>query len=96
MAIKRPKMSVGTLPKRCREEVNVRILLNKCELMAKQEPVDENWRLKQYVVAVDEMIAELKTGPEWVNHTIFADILKYFSWQLPQQLFWIIPLILIT
>lgn len=58
------KMSTPTVPKIGKEEMNVRLLLNKCELIAKQEPVEGNWRLKQYVEALGAMIAELKTLPE--------------------------------
>lgn len=57
-------MSTPTVPKIGKEEMNVRLLLNKCELIAKQEPVEGNWRLKQYVEALGAMIAELKTLPE--------------------------------
>lgn len=59
-----PMRPMHTMPKKSRNEMNVRQLLNKCEYIAKQEPVDSNWRLKQYVESLNEMIAELKTGPE--------------------------------
>ncbi|CAK1551458.1 unnamed protein product [Leptosia nina] len=55
-----PRMGNCTLPTRTRTEVNVRVLLNKCELMAKQEPLDANSRLKQYVKNLEGMLAELK------------------------------------
>ncbi|CAG5049277.1 unnamed protein product [Parnassius apollo] len=57
-------MSSVTVPKKSKEEMNVRLLLNKCELIAKQEPLDGNWRLKKYVEALSEMITELKTAPD--------------------------------
>lgn len=47
-----------------RLEMNVRLLLNKCELMAKQESVDGNWRLKKYVESLSNMLGELKIGPQ--------------------------------
>lgn len=53
-----------TVPEKSRLEMNVRQLLNKCELIAKQESIDNNWRLKKYVESLSEMITELKTGPE--------------------------------
>lgn len=71
MAVEKPKVTqnvpmrpMHTMPKKSRNEMNVRQLLNKCEYIAKQEPVDNNWRLKQYVESLNEMITELKTGPE--------------------------------
>lgn len=63
MAVYKPK-SHPTVPTKSRLEMNVRQLLNKCELIAKQEPIDNNWRLKKYVESLGEMITELKTGPE--------------------------------
>ncbi|KAF7993817.1 hypothetical protein HCN44_011086 [Aphidius gifuensis] len=41
-----------------RLEVNVRRLLAKCELMAKED-VSENWRLEKYVLALDELVKKL-------------------------------------
>lgn len=64
MAVVKPKHSTATVPKRTRLEMNVRLLLNKCELIGKQESVDGNWRLKKYVESLCEMMTELKTGPE--------------------------------
>lgn len=66
MAVERPEKPKPcvTVAKRSRLEMNVRQLLNKCELMAKQEPIDNNCRLKQYVEALTEMISELKTSKE--------------------------------
>lgn len=61
MAVERPKPQI-TLPTKSRVEMNVRQLLNKCELMAKQEPIDNNCRLKQYMESLSAMLAELKTG----------------------------------
>ncbi|KAJ8717236.1 hypothetical protein PYW08_005635 [Mythimna loreyi] len=61
MAVERPKPQI-TLPTKSRLEMNIRQLLNKCELMAKQEPIDNNCRLKQYTTTLSDMITELKTG----------------------------------
>ena len=63
MAVERPKPQI-TMPTKSRLEMNVRQLLNKCELMAKQEPIDNNCRLKQYVESLSEMITELKTSTD--------------------------------
>lgn len=65
MAVNKTKrVSSVPISKKSRLEMNVRQLLNKCELIAKQEPLESNWRLKQYVESLSEMITELKTGPE--------------------------------
>ncbi|KAJ8717883.1 hypothetical protein PYW07_005813 [Mythimna separata] len=66
MAVERPKPKI-TMPTKSRLEMNIRQLLNKCELMAKQEPLDNNSRLKQYTTSLIEMLTELKTGtgPEY-------------------------------
>lgn len=64
MAVNKIKPTPATIPKKSRLEMNVRQLLNKCELIAKQESVDGNWRLKKYVESLNAMITELKTGPE--------------------------------
>lgn len=77
MAVENPKMCTVTVPKKSRLEMNVRQLLNKCELIAKEEPVDSNWRLKKYVESLTEMMTELKTGPEYVYN--FLNTLKH--WQ---------------
>lgn len=59
-----PLKPLYTMPKKSRTEMNIRQLLNKCEYIAKQEPIDNNLRLKKYVESLNEMVAELKTGPE--------------------------------
>lgn len=64
MAVERAKVNTTIAPKRSRLEVNVRQLLNKCEKMAKEEPIDANCRLHQYVKSLNEMIAELKIANE--------------------------------
>ncbi|XP_038210961.1 vesicle transport protein USE1 isoform X2 [Zerene cesonia] len=75
-----PRMGNCTLPTKSRTEVNVRILLNKCESIAKQEPLDANCRLKQYVQNLEEFITELKAEnpdklpkdmPEYLKRTAF-------------------------
>ncbi|XP_013187466.1 vesicle transport protein USE1 [Amyelois transitella] len=77
MAVEKPKMlSTATVPKRSRTEMNVRLLLNKCELIAKQEPVEGNWRLKKYVESLMEMITELKTGPDKPAKDVLAAYTK--------------------
>ncbi|KAG7301453.1 hypothetical protein JYU34_014410 [Plutella xylostella] len=48
--------------KRSRLEINIRLLLNKCELIAKQEAIDGNWRLKKFVESLNEMLTDLKNG----------------------------------
>ncbi|CAH2042383.1 unnamed protein product, partial [Iphiclides podalirius] len=44
--------------------------------MAKEEPVDGNWRLKQYLVAVDEMLTELRTGPDKIEKDLISEYTK--------------------
>ncbi|CAG9795749.1 unnamed protein product [Diatraea saccharalis] len=70
------KHNIGTLPKRSRLEMNVRQLLNKCEIIAKQEPVDSNWRLRKYVESLTEMLTELKTGPDKPGKDALAEYSK--------------------
>lgn len=64
MAVERAKVNAAVVPKKSRLEMNVRQLLNKCEKMAKEEPIDANCRLHQYVKSLNEMIAELKAANE--------------------------------
>ncbi|XP_059060935.1 vesicle transport protein USE1-like isoform X1 [Achroia grisella] len=64
MAVEKIKMNSPPIPKKSRLEMNVRQLLNKCELIAKEEAVDTNLRLIKYVESLSEMLAELKTSPE--------------------------------
>ncbi|XP_026742689.1 vesicle transport protein USE1 isoform X2 [Trichoplusia ni] len=68
-----------TVPEKSRLEMNVRQLLNKCELIAKQESIDNNWRLKKYVESLSEMITELKTGPDKPSKTVLAEYSKRAS-----------------
>ncbi|KAL0869881.1 hypothetical protein ABMA27_006083 [Loxostege sticticalis] len=76
MAVENPKMCTVTVPKKSRLEMNVRQLLNKCELIAKEEPVDSNWRLKKYVESLTEMMTELKTGPDKPSKDVLAEYTK--------------------
>lgn len=50
--------------RKSREEMDVRLLLNKCETIAKGEPLEGNWRLKQYVNSLGDMITDIKKNPE--------------------------------
>lgn len=45
-----------------REEINVRRLLTRCELMAKDDP-HKDWKLEKYILALDDMIKQLQTLP---------------------------------
>lgn len=72
MAVEKVKTPPAVGPKKSRLEMNVRQLLNKCERIAKEEPVDSNWRLKKYVESLTEMMTEMKTGPEYVELVFFA------------------------
>ncbi|KAI8420140.1 hypothetical protein MSG28_008713 [Choristoneura fumiferana] len=76
MAIDKIKTSPEVAPKKSRLEMNVRQLLNKCELIAKQEAVEGNWRLKKYVDSLSDMITELKTGPDSSQEDMDS-LLKY-------------------
>lgn len=64
MAVQQEKQNNVTVAKKSRLEMNIRQLLNKCELIAKQEPIDSNCRLKHYVESLNEMLTEIKTSPE--------------------------------
>lgn len=79
MAVEKVKAPSVTLPKKSRLEMNVRQLLNKCELIAKEEPVDGNWRLKKYVESLSEMITELKTGPDKPAKDLLSEYSKRAS-----------------
>ncbi|XP_061720547.1 vesicle transport protein USE1 isoform X1 [Cydia pomonella] len=68
--------SQPTAPKKSRLEMNVRLLLNRCELIAKQEAIEGNWRLKKYVDSLDEMLTELRTGPEKPSKDILIEYTK--------------------
>ncbi|XP_046144842.1 vesicle transport protein USE1 isoform X2 [Osmia bicornis bicornis] len=45
-----------------REEINIKRLLARCELMAKDDPHKE-WKLEKYIFALDDMIKQLQTLP---------------------------------
>ncbi|KAJ0174144.1 hypothetical protein K1T71_010290 [Dendrolimus kikuchii] len=76
MAINKIKPIPVTIPKKSRLEMNVRQLLNKCELIAKEEPVDGNWRLKKYVESLNVMITEMKTDPDKPAADLLSDYSK--------------------
>lgn len=57
-------MSIFKEKKKPRLEINIKQLLKKCEVMAKEENIEDNWRLKKYVEALDEMLSILKSGSE--------------------------------
>lgn len=76
MAIEKPKLSTVPVPKKSRLEMNVRQLLSKCELIAKEESIDGNWRLKKYVESLSSMITELKTGPDKPSKDILSEYSK--------------------
>ncbi|XP_073953742.1 vesicle transport protein Use1 [Choristoneura fumiferana] len=79
MAIDKIKTSPEVAPKKSRLEMNVRQLLNKCELIAKQEAVEGNWRLKKYVDSLSDMITELKTGPDKPSKDLLSEYSKRAS-----------------
>ncbi|XP_041984640.1 vesicle transport protein USE1 [Aricia agestis] len=76
MAVEQERIHSHTVPTRSRLEINVRQLLLKCEIMAKQEPIDGNYRLKQYVKSLNEMITELKTGPDKPGKEVLSEYTK--------------------
>lgn len=45
-----------------RLEINVRRLLTRCELMAKDDQ-QTDWRLEKYILALDDLVKELQTMP---------------------------------
>lgn len=51
-------MDSSVLP--CREEVNIKRLLTRCEEMSKHKrDVDDNWRLERYIEGLEEMVNDL-------------------------------------
>ncbi|XP_033311919.1 vesicle transport protein USE1 isoform X1 [Bombus bifarius] len=45
-----------------REEIDIRRLLTRCEIMAKDDP-HKDWKLEKYILALDDMIKQLQTLP---------------------------------
>ncbi|KAJ2948506.1 hypothetical protein O0L34_g7755 [Tuta absoluta] len=76
MAVDHPYESTTFKPRRSREEMNVRMLLSKCELIAKQEPIEGNWRLKKYVEFLHELINELKAQRVKPSHEEMQEYIK--------------------
>ncbi|XP_076164620.1 vesicle transport protein Use1 [Ptiloglossa arizonensis] len=64
-----------------REEINVKRLLARCELMAKDDP-HKDWKLEKYILALDDMIKQLQTLPSkpskdtLMTYTTRIDFLK--------------------
>ncbi|XP_076749476.1 vesicle transport protein Use1 isoform X2 [Xylocopa sonorina] len=64
-----------------REEVNIRRLLTRCELMAKDDPY-KDWKLEKYILALDDMVKQLQASPSkpskdtMVNYIKRIDFLK--------------------
>ncbi|CAG9564030.1 unnamed protein product [Danaus chrysippus] len=76
MAVQQEKQNNVTVAKKSRLEMNIRQLLNKCELIAKQEPIDSNCRLKHYVESLNEMLTEIKTSPDKPPKDLLAEYSK--------------------
>ncbi|KAI5635126.1 membrane fusion protein use1 domain-containing protein [Phthorimaea operculella] len=76
MALDDPDATIKPRRWKGRAEMNVRMLLNKCELMAKQEPIDGNWRLKKYVEFLQELIGELKADHYKPSQEVIQEYVK--------------------
>ncbi|XP_072942514.1 vesicle transport protein USE1 [Epargyreus clarus] len=75
MAVEKPVQPTPVV-KKSRLEMNVRMLLSKCEIIAKQEPIDGNTKLKSYVESLSDMLSELKTGPDKPSKDTLAEYTK--------------------
>lgn len=58
-----------------RLEVNVRRLLTRCELMAKDNP-HKDWKLEKYIIALDDMIKKLQTLPDKPSKDVLTGYVK--------------------
>ncbi|XP_066590122.1 vesicle transport protein USE1 [Prorops nasuta] len=58
-----------------RLEVNIRRLLTKCELIAKDDP-QKDWKLEKYVLALDDMLKELQTLPNKPSKDVMTGYIK--------------------
>ncbi|XP_035732548.1 vesicle transport protein USE1-like [Vespa mandarinia] len=58
-----------------RLEVNVRRLLTRCELMAKDNP-QKDWKLEKYILALDEMIKKLQALPDKPSKDVLTGYAK--------------------
>ncbi|XP_012276005.1 vesicle transport protein USE1 [Orussus abietinus] len=58
-----------------RLEINVRRLLSRCELMAKDDP-DKDWRLEKYILALDGMIKNLQTLPNKPSRDLMTEYIR--------------------
>nr|XP_050854449.1 vesicle transport protein USE1 isoform X2 [Vespula vulgaris] len=58
-----------------RLEVNVRRLLTRCELMAKDNP-QKDWKLEKYILALDEMIKKLQALPDKPSKDVLTGYVK--------------------
>ncbi|CAK9814544.1 Vesicle transport protein USE1 [Anthophora quadrimaculata] len=58
-----------------REEINIRRLLTRCELMAKEDP-RKDWKLEKYILALDDMIKHLQTLPSISSKDIMIEYIK--------------------
>ncbi|XP_076645180.1 vesicle transport protein Use1 [Halictus rubicundus] len=58
-----------------REEINIRRLLARCELMAKDDP-HKDWKLEKYILALDDMIKQLQTLPSKPSKDVMMDYNK--------------------
>ncbi|KZC11182.1 PREDICTED: vesicle transport protein USE1 [Dufourea novaeangliae] len=58
-----------------REEINIRRLLARCELMAKDDP-HKDWKLEKYIFALDDMIKQLQALPSKPSKDIMMGYIK--------------------
>ena len=58
-----------------REEINIRRLLARCELMAKDDP-HKDWKLEKYILALDDMIKQLQTYPSKPSKDVMTSYVK--------------------
>ncbi|CAK9807473.1 Vesicle transport protein USE1 [Anthophora plagiata] len=58
-----------------REEINIKRLLTRCELMAKEDP-RKDWKLEKYILALDDMIKHLQTLPSISSKDTMIEYIK--------------------
>ncbi|XP_015584925.1 vesicle transport protein USE1 [Cephus cinctus] len=58
-----------------RLEINVRRLLNRCELMATEDPQND-WRLEKFIFHVEDMVKELQTLPNKPSRDTMTEYIR--------------------
>lgn len=63
------------MQQKSRLEINIRRLLTRCELIAKDDP-QKNWKLEKYILALDDMMKELQDLPSKPSKDVVVGYVK--------------------